>query len=111
MDKSLRNTMSAASTPELSSTISSSGPQSHTSIRNSSVFSDIAELINFYHFILDSLFHPVSALNTNLPHLNPYNMFWGKTFNPATEISNLSGKVILVTGGQAAFYSGCISTY
>ncbi|KAI9844084.1 MAG: hypothetical protein M1837_005797 [Sclerophora amabilis] len=27
-------------------------------------------------------------------------MFWGKTFNPETDIGDLSGKVILVTGGN-----------
>jgi hypothetical protein len=101
--------MSVASPPELTSTILSSSLQSHTNLRTLSVFSDLAELTDFYHLILDSLLHPISALNTNLPHLNPCNMFWGKSFIPATDIPDLRGKVILVTGGQAAFFCGCIS--
>jgi len=102
--------MSVALPPELGSTILSSNLQSRTNSRNPSVVSDLAELTDFYHLILDSLLHPISALNTNLPHLNPCNMFWGKSFNPATDIPDLRGKVILVTGGQAAFFCGCIST-
>lgn len=35
-------------------------------------------------------------------------MFWGKTFNPATDIPDLHGKVILVTGGRAPFSCGYI---
>ena len=57
------------------------------------------ELFDFYSLLVDSLLHPYSAVNRNFPHLNPFNMFGGKTFNPTTDIPNIGGKVILVTGG------------
>ena len=39
-------------------------------------------------------------------------MFGGKKFNPDTDISDLAGKTILVTGGRVRLdrqYSGCIA--
>lgn len=76
-------------------------PQSTINNPNSSLFLiHFTELLDFSSLISHSLLHPLSALNTNLPHLNPLNMFGGKSFNPATDIPNLNGKVILVTGGM-----------
>ena len=57
------------------------------------------ELFDFYSLLIDSLLHPYSTINRNFPHLNPFNMFGGKTFNPTIDIPNLGEKVILVTGG------------
>ena len=98
--------MRAAFPSRSSSTALSSNIQSHTNSRSSIAFSDLAELTDFYHLIVNSLLHPVFALNSNLPHLNPCNMFGGQTFNPATDIPDLHGKVVLVTGGKAPFSCG-----
>lgn len=103
--------MSAAFPPNRSSKTLFSSLQSHTFSSDSSAPSNWVELTDFYHPILDSLLHPISALNTNLPHLDPYNMFGGKSFNPATDIPDLRGKVILVTGGWAVFIHGCLCTH
>ena len=36
-----------------------------------------------------------------------YNYFFGKRFNPATDIPDLKGKVILVTGGRSKSIVSC----
>jgi hypothetical protein len=60
----------------------------------------LIELADFRKVITDSIFHPIEAFNTYLPHLNPFKMFGAKSFNPETDIPDLSGKIILVTGGM-----------
>lgn len=59
------------------------------------------ELADFSKVIRHSILHPIEALDTYLPHLNPIKMLGGKTFNPEIDIPDLSGKIVLVTGGTS----------
>ena len=43
--------------------------------------------------------HPLAAVEILLPQLD---MFGGISFNPDTDIPDLSGKIILVTGGKSS---------
>ena len=58
------------------------------------------ELIDFRHLIFASLLHPIEAFNAYLPQFKMFGLFGGKTFAPKTDIPDLAGKVILVTGGR-----------
>lgn len=58
-----------------------------------------SELLDLRYLLLHSLLHPLQALQSNLFHLFPLNMPGRKSFNAETDIPDLSGKVIMVTGG------------
>ncbi|KAL9115651.1 MAG: hypothetical protein Q9227_000019 [Pyrenula ochraceoflavens] len=61
---------------------------------------DIYELLPYTNFVTTYCFHPLDAIPTALPQLNYANMFGGVSFDPS-QIPDLTGKVILVTGGNA----------
>lgn len=60
----------------------------------------MTDLLDFRHVFIESVLHPVEAYKAYLPHLNVYGLFGSNTFSPKIDIPDLSGKVILVTGGQ-----------
>ncbi|KAL8992374.1 MAG: hypothetical protein Q9169_007150 [Polycauliona sp. 2 TL-2023] len=70
----------------------------------SSLLQAVSETFDLRYLILQSLLNPLSALRSNLSHLLPRTMFGGmfggKKFNAEKDIPNLSGKVIIVTGGN-----------
>ena len=69
-------------------------------LANQWVRNDLVEAIDFYPLVLDSLMHPISALNSNF---NAISVFRGQTFDPGTDIPRLTNKVIFVTGGKNGF--------
>ena len=67
-----------------------------------SVLQAASETFGLRFLLLQRLLHPLSALQSNISHLLPFNMFGmfgGKKFSPAKDIPDLAGKVIIVTGG------------
>lgn len=56
----------------------------------------LLDLLDVRHLIIEALLHPLEAIKAYTPQLN----MGGRTFSPATDIPDLSGKVILVTGGR-----------
>jgi hypothetical protein len=79
-----------------SSGTSPSGPQ--TAPTASQALLDIADL---RHLVYPLPLHPIEALRAYFPLGYLPVIFGGKSFNPETEISDLSGKVYLVTGGTS----------
>ena len=68
----------------------------------------ITDLLDFRHAFLELFVHPVDTYQAYLPHLNVYELFGGNTYSPEKDIPDLSGTVILVTGGQSSLCSlGC----
>lgn len=59
----------------------------------------ITDLRDFRHVVFESVLHPVEAYKAYLTNLNAYDLFGGNSFSPEKDIPDLSGKVILVTGG------------
>ncbi|KAL9041290.1 MAG: hypothetical protein Q9180_001374 [Flavoplaca navasiana] len=66
----------------------------------SSILQAASETSDLRLLILHGLLHPLDTLWSNLSHLLPLNMFGGKKFRPDQDIPDLSGKVIVVTGGN-----------
>ena len=60
-------------------------------------FSNVRDLRTWTLLLKPYIFHPITAIQVYLPNMWP---FGGKTFNPEADISDLSNKVILVTGGN-----------
>lgn len=60
----------------------------------------VSELLDFRPLAFEALLHPIEAIKAYTPQLNMFGLFEGKTFNPGADIPDLSGKVILVTGGR-----------
>lgn len=60
-----------------------------------------ATLIYLLTCLLSSILRPVEYLTSVLPHFISRAMFSSKSFNPEKDIPDLSGKVILVTGGKS----------
>ncbi len=65
----------------------------------------ITDLQDFRHVFFEAVLHPVEAYKAYLPHLNVYDFFGSNSFSPEKDIPDLSGKVILVTGGQSSLRS------
>ena len=65
----------------------------------------ITDVLDFRHAFFEFILHPVDTYHAYLPHLNVYELFGGKSFSPEKDIPDLSGKVILVTGGQSSVCS------
>ena len=70
-----------------------------------SALQPITDVLEFRHVFFEFVLHPVDTYQAYLPHLNVYELFGGKTFSPERDIPDLSGKVILVTGGQSSLRS------
>lgn len=66
----------------------------------SSILQAASETLDLRLLLLQSLLHPLNALQSNLSHLLPLSMFGGKKFRPDKDIPDLSGKVIVITGGE-----------
>ena len=56
------------------------------------------ELLDLRYLAFDAVLHPIEGLNAYAPYAN-LKMFGSKNFG-VTDIPNLDGKVILVTGGM-----------
>ena len=65
----------------------------------------ITDLLDIRHAFSELFIHPVDTYHAYLPHLNIYELFGGNTFSPEKDIPDLSGKVILVTGGKSSLQS------
>ena len=68
------------------------------------VLQALRDLLDFKHAFYQLILNPVDTCKAYLPPFNPYGLFGGDTFSPKN-IPDLSGKVILVTGGQSSLYS------
>ena len=62
---------------------------------NDTTLQAVSELFDFRHLVLESLLHPVETFNTS----NPFSIFTMPQFS-VSDIPDLAGKVILVTGGM-----------
>ena len=62
----------------------------------------LTDLLDFRHAFFELILHPVETYKAYLPHLTIYELFGGNSFSPEIDIPDLSGKVILVTGGQSS---------
>lgn len=67
---------------------------------SSSYLQAFSELIDFGPLILRILLDPVESLYANVPHVLPTRFRRGNGFPPKDGSLDLSGKVILVTGGK-----------
>ena len=70
-----------------------------------SVLQALKDLLDFRHAFYEMILNPVETYKAYVPPFNPYGLFGGDTFSPEKDIPDLSGKVILVTGGQSSLYS------
>lgn len=96
--------MGGGTTQENPKTLKPHNNSPDTSSRTTSILQASIELFELRYLLLQNLLHPIEAINDYLPHLVG-NMFGGKTFSSATDIPDLSGKVILVTGGAARLFT------
>ena len=64
----------------------------------------ITDLRDFRHAFFELFLHPVDTYHA-LAHLKVYELFGGNSFSPEKDIPDLSGKVILVTGGSSSLHS------
>ena len=67
-----------------------------------SALQTLTDLLEFRHVFFEIVLHPVEAYKAYLPHFDIYDLFGGNSFSPEKDIPDLSGKVILVTGGQSS---------
>lgn len=70
-----------------------------------SVLEALKDLLDFRHAVYELILNPVETYKAYLPPFNSYGLFGGDTFSPEKDIPDLSGKVILVTGGQSSLHS------
>lgn len=70
-----------------------------------SVLQALRDLLDFRHAFYEMILNPVETYKAYVPPFNPYGLFGGNTFSPEKDIPDLSGKVILVTGGQSSLHS------
>lgn len=75
-------------------------PHSSDAAASSSYLQAFLELIDFGPLILRTLLDPVEFLYANIPHVLPTIFRKGNRFPPKDGNPDLSGKVILVTGGK-----------
>lgn len=75
-------------------------PHSSDAAASSSYLQAFLELIDFGPLILRILLDPVGSLYANVPHVLPTRFRRGNRFPPKDGSLDLSGKVILVTGGK-----------
>ncbi len=76
-----------------------------------SIVQAATETFDLRFLLLHSLSHPFNAIQSNLSHLLPLTMFGGaKQFSPDKDIPDLSGKVIIVTGGEQCCLDAVILT-
>jgi hypothetical protein len=67
------------------------------------LLTNIAEIIETTGFITPYILHPVQGFNTYFPSMG------ATSFNPDKSIGDLTGKVILVTGGWSqSRYLSCL---
>ena len=68
----------------------------------SSILQAVSETYDLRFLLFQTLLHPLDALQSNISHLLPVDMlgFGGKKFRAEEDIPDLSGKVIIVTGGE-----------
>ena len=69
------------------------------------VLQALRDLLDFRHAFYQLILNPVDTCKAYLPPFNAYGLFGGDTFLPEKNIPDLSGKVILVTGGQSSLHS------
>ena len=69
------------------------------------VLQALRDLLDFRHAFYELILNPVETYKAYLPPFNAYGLFGGDTFSPEKNIPDLSGKVILVTGGQLSLHS------
>lgn len=62
----------------------------------------LLDLLDIRHLILEAFLHPIEAVKAYTPQLS-MGLFGSKAFDPATDIPDLTGKVVLVTGGKPVF--------
>ncbi|KAI4218555.1 MAG: hypothetical protein L6R36_008893 [Xanthoria steineri] len=76
----------------------------------SSIFQAASETLDLRFLLLQTLVHPLNALQSNLSHLLPLTMFGfgGKKFRPDEDIGDLSGKVVVITGGEWFRLDTCV---
>jgi hypothetical protein len=72
---------------------------STTSLIPASTSSVFEETVALSSWVLTTLYHPIDAFRAHASYINPFNMFGGASFTPDKDIHDLSGKVLLVTGG------------
>lgn len=70
--------------------------------------SNLKELTPYFNFATTYAFHPVDAVAVAAPALNVFNILGGVSFKPQN-ITNLSEKVVLVTGGKLRRPKGNLS--
>lgn len=75
-------------------------PHSSDGVASSSHLQAFLELIDFGPLILRILLDPVESLYANVPHVLPTSFQRGNGFPPKDGSLDLSGKVVLVTGGK-----------
>lgn len=69
------------------------------------VLQALRDLLDFRHALYELILNPVETYKAYLPPLSAYGLFGGDAFSPEKDVPDLSGKVILVTGGQSSLHS------
>ena len=85
---------------KLQSTDKASQAQDHSSSIVTRYFHAFQELSDLSTLAVQGILHPIDSLSAYVLPSIFLNMFGGISFNPAQDISDLSGKVVLVTGGK-----------
>ena len=92
--------MSSRSQSQISGTYDGRSPNDVQEIRSPATLnfsSNLQDLRDLTGLVTSNIFHPFTVIQIYFPNMWPFS---GATFKPETDIGDLSGKVILVTGGR-----------
>ena len=76
------------------------GLQSVLASKPATLIQAILEVAHLRYLIYPYLLHPFQSIKEVIFQWSIFATFWNPIFTPETDIPDLSGKVILITGGE-----------